>query len=357
MSNVGFLGHKSIYYKSNVKSLLLDLKTLEKYDRSGMHRVYDRWPELAEEYYKRRYECVDFRGIDHIIFTGMGGSGAIGDALAAILSKKKIHLQVVKGYHLPNTVDSRTLVVATSASGTTRETLTILKGAKKAGCKIVAFSSGGKMQDYCDKNRIEFRQIPVLNSPRASFPVYLYSILNVLETMIPVRKSDVAESLRLLKRTQRQIRSSNLHNNPSLLLSQWITGIPMIYYPMGLQAAAIRFKNSLQENAKTHAIAEDIIEACHNGIVSWERPSTVQPILIQGRDDYIKTKNLWEVVKDYFSVNRIRYMEVVSVQGNILSKIINLIYFLDYTTIYNAVTRKIDPTPIKSINFVKERAT
>lgn len=335
---------------------MLDLKTLEKYDKSGMRKVYDRWPELARESYERNYDSIDFKGIDHIIFTGMGGSGAIGDALAAILSKTKIHLQVVKGYHLPNTVDSRTLVVATSASGTTLETLTILKSAKKAGCKIAAFSSGGKMQDYCKKNRIEFRKIPVLNSPRASFPIYLYSILNVLENLIPVRKNDIAESISLLEKTQKEIGSSNLSHNPSLEFSEWITGIPMIYYPMGLQAAAIRFKNSLQENAKTHAIAEDIIEACHNGIVSWEKPSIVQPILIEGRDDYIKTKNLWMVVKEYFNVNKIKYKEVQSVNGNILSKIINLIYFLDYVTIYNAVIREIDPTPIKSINFVKERA-
>ena len=51
-------------------------------------------------------------------------------------------------------------------------------------------------------------------------------------------------------------------------------GIPVIYYPVGLQAAAIRFKNSLQENAKSHAISEDVIEACHNGIVSWNSHNT-----------------------------------------------------------------------------------
>jgi len=57
-----------------------------------------------------------------------------------------------------------------------------------------------------------------------------------------------------------------------------------------LIATAIRFKNSLQENAKIHAMAEDIIEACHNGIVSWEKSSDIKPVLIQGQDDYIKTK-------------------------------------------------------------------
>jgi glucose/mannose-6-phosphate isomerase len=152
-----------------------------------------------------------------------------------------------------------------------------------------------------------------------------------------------------------KISSSNLNkDNPSLNLAEWITGIPMIYYPWGLQASAIRFKNSLQENAKLHAMAEDILEACHNGIVSWERPSNVQPMLIQGEDDYIKTKERWKIIKEYFNENKIDYKEIVSVKGGgILSKIINLIYLLDYATIYLAVLSKIDPYPVESIDYIK----
>lgn len=129
----------------------------------------------------------------------------------------------------------------------------------------------------------------------------------------------------------------------------------MIYYPAGLHATAIRFKNSLQENAKIHAITEDVIEAHHNGIVSWETRSNVQPILIQGHDNYIKTKQLWKVVKQYFDLNNIGFREIHSVKGNILSKIINLMYLLDYISIYHAVIKKSDPTPIKSIEFIKNK--
>lgn len=330
--------------------------TLDKYDPQGMHKIYDRWPELARQFFEMNLTTVDFKNIDHIIFTGMGGSGAIGDTLAAILSKTNIHLSIVKGYHIPNTADSNTLVIATSASGDTLETLTVLDNANEKGCKIIGFSSGGKMEKYCTKNKIEFRKIPILNSPRASFPVYLYSILNVLEPLIPIKKNDIMESISILEKTHKKISSSNLtKTNPSVDLAKWMHGIPMIYYPMGLQAAAIRFKNSLQENAKTHAIAEDIIEACHNGIVSWERRSNVQPILIQGKDDYVKTKTLWKVIKEYFDTNKIDYREVHSVTGTVLSKIINLVYILDYASIYYAILNKINPTPIKSIDFVKKR--
>lgn len=321
-----------------------------------MYKVYDKWPELAEKFYNTNYDTMDFKGINHIVFVGMGGSGVIGDALSSILSKTRMHICVVKGYHLPRTIDSRTLVVATSASGNTKETLTVIDKAKKAGCKLAAFSSGGKLEEYCKKNRIEHRNIQMLNSPRASFPAYLYSILNVLGQVIPVKRSDIIESISSLKKTHTQIYSSHLNQtNPSIDLALWLSETPLIYYPVGLQAVAIRFKNSLQENSKMHAFAEDVIEACHNGIVSWERPSKIRPVLIQGRDDYIKTKELWKVLKEYFKINKIDYKEVYSIEGSILSKIINLIYLLDYASIYRAILGGIDPTPVKSIDFIKER--
>ena len=320
-----------------------------------MHFVYDKWPELAREFYNKYYDTVDFKGINHIIFVGMGGSGALGDVLSAIFSKTSMHLCVVKGFHLPKTADTHTLVVASSVSGNTLETLTVLQEAKKRGSKTLAFSSGGMIEKYCIKNKIAYRKVPLLNSPRASFPIYLYTILKVLEPLVPLQKNEINESITCLEKTRKQISFSNLSNNPSLDLAKWLSGIPIIYYPAGLQAAAVRFKNSLQENCKIHAAAEDVIEACHNSIVSWETKSNVRPILIQGKNDYSKTKKLWKIIKQYFRINKIEFIEVHSIEGNILSKLICLIYLLDYSTIYYAVLNKKDPTPINSIEFVKNK--
>ena len=143
--------------------------------------------------------------------------------------------------------------------------------------------------------------------------------------------------------------------NPSILLAKWISSTPIIYYPWGLQASAIRFKNSLQENVKLHAITEDVIESCHNGIVAWDEPSNIKPILIQGDKDYFKTKERWNVLKEFFSLKEIEYYEVINNDENILSKLMNLIYFLDYTTIYKAIMLKRDPTPVEPINFIKRK--
>src|SRR3989344_6324853 len=329
---------------------------LDKYDARGMYKIYDEWPNIAKKSYESESEYDRVTEIDHVIFAGMGGSGALGDVFSSILSKINIHVSVVKGYLLPKTTDEKTLVVATSVLGNTTETLTVLNSAVKMNCKIIAFSSGGKMEEFCKKNKVEYRKLVFYHSPRASFAGYLYSMLKILDDILTVKEIDVHESINSLNKMHTMISTQNLsETNESLNIAKWINGIPLIYYPCGLQAAAIRFKNSLQENAKMHALTEDIVEACHNGIVAWEKRSNVKPILIQGTDDYIKTKERWKILKEYFKENEIEYREIYSVGRNILSKLICLIYLFDYSSIYLAVQREIDPSPVNSIDYIKKK--
>jgi len=321
-----------------------------------MYEIYDKWSDRAKESYKNLLPKIDLKNIDHVVFAGMGGSGAIGDVFASILSKMDIHVTVVKGYLLPKTVNENTLVVCTSISGNTDETLTVLQNSNKSDAKFVGLSSGGLMEDYCEKNSVDYYKIEKEHSPRASFIGFLYSALNILEPIIPISKNEIGESIISLSHTKKEIDSNNLNErNSSLELASWIKSIPIIYYPWGLQSAAIRFKNSMQENAKKHVLFEDIIEACHNGIVSWETPSNIQPILLQGKDDHVKTQDRWNIMKEFFQERQIGYKEIFSVDGSILTKLVCLIYLLDMTSIYNAVISKIDPSPVNSIDFVKKR--
>ena len=334
----------------------MDLEELEKIDSKKMFKVYDIWPDISKEIYEQEFSKPEFSDIDHIVFAGMGGSGTIGDVFSSILSKNDIHTSVVKGYLLPKTVDENTLVVVTSISGNTHEPLTILENSKNSQAKFIVFSSGGMIKEYALKNKMNYQEIKMEHSPRASLPKYIFSMLKTLESVIPVKKSDVLDTISKMEIVRKNISSNNLNeNNTSLNLAKWITGIPVLYYPWGLQSAAIRFKNSLQENSKLHVVTEDVIEACHNGIVSWERNSNMQPILIQGHDDYFKTIERWKILKEFFRDRKIEFFEIKSVDGNILSKIVNLIYLLDYSSIYYAVLHKVDPSPVNSIDFVKTR--
>ena len=340
----------------NIRLEILNISTMKKIDSQKIFKIYDDWPKIAEKSFKLDIETEDFKNINHIVFAGMGGSGTIGDIFESILSKKKIHVNVVKGYLLPKTVDRNTLVVIVSVSGNSAETLAILKSSKKLGSKIIAFCSGGKMEKYCNENKIKYKIIPKFHSPRATLPSYLYSILKVLHKTLEIKEDDIYESIKELKKLNKKINSSNLKNeNPSLNLANWIKKIPVIYYPLGLKSVAIRFKNSLQENSKIHVLTENVIEASHNGIVSWSEKADVIPILIRGFDDQETTKQRWGILKEYFEYKNIEYQEIISKEGNILTKIICMIYLLDYSSIFLAINRGIDPTPVDAIDFVKNK--
>jgi len=334
----------------------MNIGDLEKIDSEKMFSVYDKWPKIAKESFETQFKKIDVKDVDHIVFAGMGGSGSVGDTIKAILSKTDIHVTTIKGYILPKTVDSKTLVIATSVSGNTAETLAILENLKKTETKVIGFSSGGLMEKYCQSNSITFQKIPMIHSPRASFPSFLFSILNILDPILPINQKDVMNSILELENTRKNIFSENLTDeNLSLNLAKYIKNIVCINYPRGLEAAAIRYKNSLQENTKLHAMTEDVIETCHNGIVSWENSSDVSPVLIQGEDDHLKTIERWKILKEYFTKEEINFKVVKSVKGGILSKITNLIYLLDYSSIYSSVLRGINPSPVNSIDYVKSK--
>ena len=121
---------------------MLDLNLVQKYDSQKIYQIYDKWPEIAKNCFKENFSKLDINNIDHIVFAGMGGSGTIGDIISSILSKTDIHVSVVKGYLLPKTVDANTLVVTTSVSGNTDETLRVLQYSTTTKAKFIAFSSG-----------------------------------------------------------------------------------------------------------------------------------------------------------------------------------------------------------------------
>lgn len=334
---------------------MLTKEDIKKIDQSNMCEIYDKWSSLARDAFDN-VESSNVEKTEHIVFAGMGGSGTIGDVFSSILSKTDIHTDVVKGYHLPKTVKKNSLLVCTSVSGNTVETNSIVKEGIDIGCKIITFSDNGEIQKRAVNAGIEHRRIPLSHSPRASFVEYLYSMIKVLSPIIPISHKDVNESIIELEETKKNISSENIsENNQSLVLAKWIKKIPLVYYPWGLQATAIRFKNSLQENAKIPAMVEDVIEASHNSIMSWESNYQVQPILLQGKDDDVKTKERWSVLKEYFNEKDIEYNEIYSNTGNILAKIVGLIYKLDYSSIYKAFLLNIDPTPVNSINILKKK--
>ena len=72
------------YFIVDIKLKMLNIATLEKYDSQKMYKIYDKWPDIARESFELEQKSIDFQNIDHIVFAGMGGSGAIGDLFSSI---------------------------------------------------------------------------------------------------------------------------------------------------------------------------------------------------------------------------------------------------------------------------------
>ena len=172
---------------------------LKKYDKSHICKAYDAWPEIARKSYQNKIESVsDFKNIEHVVFAGMGGSGTVGEILSSLV-KLPYYASVIKSQILPKTVNHNSLVIATSFSGNTYETLSVLQEAKRRGCGIVAFSSGGKVKDYCIKNGLIHHEIDLLHSPRASLPAGLYKMLKALGSQFGIHHDEILDSIKVLE--------------------------------------------------------------------------------------------------------------------------------------------------------------
>ena len=335
--------------------IVISKEELKKIDSQEMYKIYDEWPQISIDAYNFPNKKIKIQKTRHLVFVGMGGSGTIGDVFSSILSKTGIHVTIVKGFFLPKTVNKKSVIIITSVSGNTKESIEILQKSWQIGAKVIAFSDGGKIKEICKTNRITHFNIKKAHSPRASFTVFLYSMLSILNPILPISKEQILESIDELNRINKKINSTKISkSNNAIKIAEWIKTTPVIYFPCGLQSAAIRFKNSIQENCKMHVIVEDVIEACHNGVVAWEKPNNFQPILLRGADDSEKTIQLWKVLKKYFKNNKIEFLEIKTVKGNILTKIVCLIYLLDYASIYLSIKLKVDPSPVKSIEYIKK---
>ena len=177
---------------------MLSIRDIQKIDVQKICLAYERWPTLARESYEEKNEQLDLKNIDHFVFAGMGGSGTLGDTFNSIMSKTDIHVSVIKGYKLPKTVDKNTLVISTSVSGNTQETISILKQVKKTSAKSISFSTNGHIEKYCFRNKLQYRQVKKNHSPRASFPSFLYTMLMVLKPMLPIKNTDIINSMKKL---------------------------------------------------------------------------------------------------------------------------------------------------------------
>jgi glucose/mannose-6-phosphate isomerase len=339
--------------------------TIERYDKSGMRRLlagFHRQVEDAVRIGKRSKIPSMGSSINDIVLTGLGGSAIAGDLLRSYLAPElDVPFMVNRHYLLPQFVGGKSLVIVSSYSGNTEETISAHRDARKRRAKVLCISSGGETQRLAKKFRQPLITIPRGLPPRAALGYSFFPLLLSLVKLkfIRSRDKDIRETMIALERQGRRYNSLDPKRNPALQLAQRLYGkLPIVYSPADrLDAVNLRWRGQLEENAKLLAYGNVLPEMNHNELVGWKvlrrLMSEMAVIFLRDRSDHKRIALRMDLTKGIVSEFAAGATEVWSEGKSGLARMFSLIYLGDWVSYYVAMLNGIDPTPVKVIDYLK----
>jgi glucose/mannose-6-phosphate isomerase len=323
--------------------------------RAGEH--YRQAARLAETF------SVDYAKPDTIVVAGMGGSGIGGELLKDWARDRiTVPIEVCKDYSLPAYVQRKTLVFVVSYSGETEETLSVFRDAIERKCMIVCISSGGKLHEFAERLSLPHLLVPSGMAPRATLPYLLIPLLTTLGKIRLVSgiNDEISETISVLKQVGLENSPEKLlDDNPSKKLAKNVRGtVPAVYGFGFYRTAAHRLKTQFNENSKNPAKWETFPELDHNEIVGWEEPAELaecfSAIFIRDPEEPPEIRQRIEVTKGLMSRRMRRIYELHSLGTSRLTRMASVICRGDFASVYLAILRGIDPTPVKTITLLKK---
>lgn len=343
-----------------------NLRDIRRYDRKDMAHLLTGFPDQCSRAIEIALTFslpLSYGRVDRILVSGMGGSGIGGEILKSIVEKElKIPLVINKDYHIPEFVSPKTLVFSVSYSGNTEETLSAYKEAVKKGAKIIAITTGGKLGKSAKSKNLPTVPIPPGLPPRASLGYLLFSLLITLERLgfIENKKRECQETLQLLKDLKRKFSLSSKvsFNQAKRIALKLYKNLPLIYTSPILFPVGLRWKGQLSENSKVLAFCNTFPELNHNEIVGWKcLPGILKRcylIILRDREDSSRIKKRIEITAKIIK-DEARGIEFLYSKGRgRLARLFSLIYLGDWVSYYLAMLNKIDPTPVKAIDYLKK---
>jgi len=291
---------------------------------------------------------------------GMGGSGFSGDIIADILQELwEIPVKVVKSTSIPNWVDDKTIVIVSSYSGNTRETLMMYDQAMKKRCKMVAITSGGELRDKCLRDGNKLIEVPSHIQPRSSIGYTIGYLANIVETTGgPKIRSDLMKSIPALRKFRGKVWMRN-PETPAKKIAERIHGkVPAIYAPVSLSTAALRWKNQMNENSKIIAFSGTILELNHNEIAGWSvmnTSSSCRPMIIY--EEGLSDADTWMMNESIETIRSSGFdPEIIRIEGRTtLERSLKAIMLGDYVSLFLARMNGVDPEDVGPIKNFKQR--
>jgi glucose/mannose-6-phosphate isomerase len=295
------------------------------------------------------------------ILTGMGGSAAGGDFAKAIFDAEgDIPFTVNRDYQLPSWARASTLVFATSYSGNTEETLSAYADAHREGAHRVVVTSGGKLAGLADEHQVPKIVIPGGMPPRTALGYMLIPVLYACENMGLIPAQPYNSAFDLLDQCVADWGVDVPQaNNPAKQLAEDLHGAVSVLYGLGAWQGIVanRWKGQINENAKNMTFANAFPELNHNEILGWVKADGqgvekwVAVVLEDGQES-AKMQKRRDVTASLISTTAKTHR--VSARGDsLLERMLSLVFFGDFVSLYLAALNGIDPENIDSINTLK----
>jgi len=344
-------------------------KKIEECDESSMLELIESFPEQCQD-----ARCIgdDFelpqgfkRPYRNIVCTGLGGS-AIGADLARsyIAQDARIPVLVNRNYTLANFVSEDTLVIVSSYSGNTEETLSAYREAVSRGSSVIVITSGGSLEKAAKKDDIPCLIIPRGFPPRCALGYSFFPLLTVLAKIGIIK--DQAESIDGAIHNLRKLKDSGIGykvpykiNPAKKIAAEIFDKFPVIYASNDrIDSVVTRWRGQLAENSKTLSSGHLFPEMNHNEIVGWENPEKVLKecvaIILRDAADHPRIARRMDVTRNLLKKNKVKVLEVFSSGPGLLARIFSLVYIGDYVSFYLAILNGVDPTPVKKIVYLKK---
>ncbi|MGP8215093.1 MAG: bifunctional phosphoglucose/phosphomannose isomerase [Bacteroidia bacterium] len=291
--------------------------------------------------------------INKVVICGLGGSGIGGTIVKeTIQHEATVPIEVMKSYTLPAYVDAGTLVICSSYSGNTEETLESFNAAVKCKAHIVCITSGGKLLELAKANGYDAIVIPAGMPPRSCLGYSLTQLFRIIEFhgIAPAYSGQILSASKLL-----------VENQPSLMKAAQrmaeilVNKFPVIYSTSLHEGVAIRFRQQLNENAKILCWHHVIPEMNHNELVGWSHEYPQVAVLIfRDTEEHPRNELRIELCKKIFEKYAHVVIEIPSKGKTVIEKKLYWIYFGDWVSWYLSEMRHVDATEVKVIEQLKK---
>jgi glucose/mannose-6-phosphate isomerase len=344
-----------------------DLAHFKKLDTLNMLGEIDNLPDQLGFAYQlgMKQDLPDWKDFKQIVITGMGGSAIGADLLASYCASLcPLPVFVQRDYGLPLFArGAETLVICSSHSGNTEETLDAFEAARGSGCRILVVSTGGELVKRAKENKIPFWTFEHKGQPRAAVGFSFGLLLAMFQRLglIPDQKDAVAGTIAAMKKSQEHLKADvPAVKNPAKryggqLMGRWVTVMGS-----GLLAPiARRWKGQLNELAKAGANFEFLPEADHNTLAGTMHPEEVlnphtMTIFLRASSEHPRNRLRTDLTRKAFMLEGLN-TDLIEARGETpLAHMWTLILFGDYMAYYLAMCYNVDPTPIQALVEFKQ---